>query len=118
CTLALGELTMAEQDLTRSMTIAREIPDSGREAASAIDLAEIALLRGQPHEARVLLDVVAQRAELLDDAWLFAATKVRLARAARMSGDLTTPPELAYQHPPLPLAPTHPPYPSHTPPSP
>jgi predicted ATPase/DNA-binding CsgD family transcriptional regulator len=97
CALALGELTRAEQDLTRSMTLAREIPDSVREAASMVDLAEIALLRGQPHEARVLLHVVAQRAELLDDAWLSAAAKVRLARAARMSGDLTAARDLAYE---------------------
>jgi DNA-binding CsgD family transcriptional regulator len=67
------------------------------EAHCLLDLAEVALLRGESDAARELLGQVTRCAVALDNAGLTASAKVLLARAARAEGDLDQALELTYQ---------------------
>jgi DNA-binding CsgD family transcriptional regulator/tetratricopeptide (TPR) repeat protein len=79
--LALGRLGDADRELREALAIARAAGYVAVEGDCLVGLAEIALLRRQADDARILATEIQRCSRILDNAWLDAAAKFVLSRA-------------------------------------
>jgi DNA-binding CsgD family transcriptional regulator len=85
--LGQGDASDAEAELRLAARIARDTEVTWAEGSCLVELAKIAVLRGQSDEARTHANAAIRHAATLDDPRLLAAATLRLAGAARTDGD-------------------------------
>jgi predicted ATPase/DNA-binding CsgD family transcriptional regulator len=97
CALARGDITEAELQLQAAAGLARNAHNLGVQGECLVELASIAVSRGDRALAQGLVDELTDCARSLDNAWMSSAAVTVQAQLARADGDADTARRLAYQ---------------------